>query len=624
MLNYDNLRLRKLKYLPLANLKTLLLLNLFCCRLTFIDRIYSMPSSIKEFFKPDEFEKISEYEKKHLSSMRMNYEALKHAGLNVKPPEFMMSKRMNRNVKPAVDLSESDSSDSEWTPALEISKRAPVQKKKFIPTFQRCKPSKKPKSVQPARKVKQRVIKESESEEEKHVYPLRKSRNASCMSLAVPDDDEYLFCEECNFDYMGDCPEHGGLNIVVDATVPADCKMYQEKSYCWKTLPDGLLIKQSSIPNAGLGVFTTKFFPVRSRFGPYVGTIEKNELEAHESGYSWQVYKDGRPSHFVNASNTSSSNWMRFVNCARCEDEQCVTAYQHKGQIYYRAHKDIQPGTEILVYYGDSYAKDLGIQLQVVGLLKKAKNKLYKKSEGVVRCNFCLISFSSFQFYLESHLKHKHSEHYWKYKHLSSGNDVLDSDLRCLERKTSAFNDVHAKFSENITMTGVESCSIDHTVSDMRSKKAQIKAKDFQCDICKKLYCSRLGLFQHMKLHPGEKPYSCDVSGKTFSQLSHLTYHSRTHTGEKPYGCDVCGKTFSRSSHLTYHSRTHTGEKPYGCDVCGKTFSRSSHLTYHSRTHTGEKPYGCDVCGKTFSRSSHLTRHSRTHTGEKPYDCNVL
>ena len=40
---------------------------------------------------------------------------------------------------------------------------------------------------------------------------------------------------------------------------------------------------------------------------------------------------------------------MRFVNCARSEEEQCVTAYQHQGEVYYRAHKDIHPGTELLV-----------------------------------------------------------------------------------------------------------------------------------------------------------------------------------------------------------------------------------------------------------------------------------
>ena len=53
---------------------------------------------------------------------------------------------------------------------------------------------------------------------------------------------------------------------------------------------------------------------------------------------------------------------MRYVNCARNESEQNLIAYQYRGQIYYRSFKPIHPGTELLVYYGEEYAKDLGIE----------------------------------------------------------------------------------------------------------------------------------------------------------------------------------------------------------------------------------------------------------------------
>lgn len=71
--------------------------------------------------------------------------------------------------------------------------------------------------------------------------------------------------------------------------VPSDCKQGIDENYSEKTLPEGLVIKQSKIPNAGLGVFATQLFPSRTRFGPYLGKIEKYEEDAHESGYSWQV-----------------------------------------------------------------------------------------------------------------------------------------------------------------------------------------------------------------------------------------------------------------------------------------------------------------------------------------------
>ena len=56
-----------------------------------------------------------------------------------------------------------------------------------------------------------------------------------------------------------------------------------------------------------------------------------------------------------------TSNWMRFVNCARCEDEQNLTAFQFMGEIYYKTLRPVSRGDELLVWYGEEYAKDLGI-----------------------------------------------------------------------------------------------------------------------------------------------------------------------------------------------------------------------------------------------------------------------
>lgn len=86
---------------------------------------------------------------------------------------------------------------------------------------------------------------------------------------------------------------------------------------------------------------------------------------------SFQIYLDGDPIHFIDALDKSKSNWMRYVNCARNEDEQNLIAYQYKGDIYYRSFKDIEPGKELLVWYGQDYGKDLGIErLDITSLLK--------------------------------------------------------------------------------------------------------------------------------------------------------------------------------------------------------------------------------------------------------------
>lgn len=103
---------------------------------------------------------------------------------------------------------------------------------------------------------------------------------------------------------------------------------------------------------------------------------------------SFQIYLDGDPIHFIDALDRSKSNWMRYVNCARNEDEQNLIAYQYKGDIYYRSFKDIEPGNELLVWYGQDYGKDLGIErLDITSILKPK----YVNGEG--RCT-CYVTWS--------------------------------------------------------------------------------------------------------------------------------------------------------------------------------------------------------------------------------------
>ena len=54
----------------------------------------------------------------------------------------------------------------------------------------------------------------------------------------------------------------------------------------------------------------------------------------------------------------------RYINCSRTEAEQNLIAFQHNGEIYYRAFRHIMPNEELLVWYGEGYAEDLGIDLE--------------------------------------------------------------------------------------------------------------------------------------------------------------------------------------------------------------------------------------------------------------------
>ncbi|KAG8183747.1 hypothetical protein JTE90_029329 [Oedothorax gibbosus] len=53
---------------------------------------------------------------------------------------------------------------------------------------------------------------------------------------------------------------------------------------------------------------------------------------------------------------------VRYVNCAQSEERQNVEALQFQGKVYYKIYKEIKPFCEMLVWYGDDYARQLGIE----------------------------------------------------------------------------------------------------------------------------------------------------------------------------------------------------------------------------------------------------------------------
>ena len=66
----------------------------------------------------------------------------------------------------------------------------------------------------------------------------------------------------------------------------------------------------------------------------------------------------------MDASDLRTSNWLRYVNCARHISEQNVHMFQCAGRVYYMLVRDVTPRTELLIYYGPSYASALGIDVE--------------------------------------------------------------------------------------------------------------------------------------------------------------------------------------------------------------------------------------------------------------------
>lgn len=84
-----------------------------------------------------------------------------------------------------------------------------------------------------------------------------------------------------------------------------------------KTCPKMLRIGVSAIPQAGLGVFANLNIPEGLVFGPYEG-VRDADPSREDSGYSFVVEPDTGSRYFVDAADSRTSNWLRYVNCSRC------------------------------------------------------------------------------------------------------------------------------------------------------------------------------------------------------------------------------------------------------------------------------------------------------------------
>ena len=91
---------------------------------------------------------------------------------------------------------------------------------------------------------------------------------------------------------------HGPLQIIEDKPREEN----PDVSAAVASLPASLKISDSSIPGAGLGVFSTSEIPKGVRFGPYKGMKIgwENIAEDRNTGYCWEVRFYENLKNFIN------------------------------------------------------------------------------------------------------------------------------------------------------------------------------------------------------------------------------------------------------------------------------------------------------------------------------------
>ena len=65
--------------------------------------------------------------------------------------------------------------------------------------------------------------------------------------------------------------------------------------------------------------------------------------------------------YMIDAGSPAHSNWLRWLNCAGNVEQENVVAVSCAGLILYMTTRDIYPGSEMFVWYGDGYGDFLKI-----------------------------------------------------------------------------------------------------------------------------------------------------------------------------------------------------------------------------------------------------------------------
>ncbi|KAL6094590.1 uncharacterized protein ACO6RY_15965 [Pungitius sinensis] len=433
-----------------------------------------------------------------------------------------------------------------------------------------------------------------------------------------PESDGGFYCKECLtlFQDQSDPSNVNGPSFILD--FPASTGLPQRALL---TLPYGLMVGRSSIPNAGVGVINHG--PTVSpgmHFGPYEGEEAARE-SAIASEFSWEIYKDKDEYEYIDGARESHSNWMRYINYARNKDETNLLAVQYKGSILFHCCRAIRPGDELTVWPSAAFQDRFSEAWSQVWVMKlNATESNATATSQIFLCSHCQLSFTTESFLL------RHTENF------------------------------HAQPEEGDATAAAEAAEEPSSEADSALPAASLVV--FSVDA-------------------GESK-TCGDCGKTFKQLPHLRRHKLcVHSNRRPYCCPQCRRSFSQASGLIRHQLVHRKRaatkaadavpeedkgsstprsepfspadpaeaeetnvlaqsenvreatdvtdaenppavedeaSPHSCSDCGKSFANEATLRKHrAAVHERPRPYVCTVCQKCFGQYHDLTRHLLHH-----------
>nr|XP_015196761.1 PREDICTED: PR domain zinc finger protein 15 [Lepisosteus oculatus] len=470
------------------------------------------------------------------------------------------------------------------------------------------------------------------------------------------------------------CPEEAFDSVSAGAQNDVSCSVPCGPR---SSLPDSLEIRQAS--EGQEGVFALQLLVKRTRFGPF--EAKRVAQLAKDVPFPLKVFqKDGAVICFDTA-NEDDCNWMMLVRPASDYKQQNLNAYQQDDEVYFNTSQDVQPGSELRVWYGAFYAKKMEkpvLKPLIISSTTDVASSPTRLAGGNVvksgatasppcgetdpqvspdtavqggstqglECNQWTCKLCSAVF-LEPHLLTEHLlSHLQEVKVVPqpSGDPTVQQEEKgappdplLLPEVTPAPPDPRKKQARvrkpKMPKIGPTPLQSQANMSRACGLAAVPPAVPIEQVLSAMPPDVGLALLQAPDIVIGEDGVPGKLQRMTRTLLPtgkpgiRKRFMRQGGDHKRVYQCSLCNKVFQNSSNLNRHIRSH-GDKLFKCDECDKMFSRKEslkqHISYkHSKNEADlEYRYKCATCEKAFRVENALKFHN-CRTDDKTFQCEI-